>query len=123
MNKNHSHVYNGEGANAFPGLEVLDLKRQLEMVPPLLGIHPESVLKGNTTGERWRDYKVAFDFYLANENEKELLLGALENFDQKDRPFQMQHLLFSNKHRFVQTTTNGHNIHQFEPALIAREVR
>ncbi|KAJ5594604.1 uncharacterized protein N7459_000812 [Penicillium hispanicum] len=100
----------------------LETKRQLSRIPPLLGTHPISVLKGHPEIELSKVFDAAIQAGKGSLEEREQYKRKLALFPSVNDRNQRETLQLSHTHRFVNVEGCGHFIHMVRPEAVVEEV-
>ena len=110
-----------EVQNLIPSSDALAEKAQFDTVP--LGDKPVSVIKGDAPGEFRKSIDIAIAAGRGTANERTMMDEYLATADGVMLSLQFKQLRLSRNSRLVEARHSWHNVHWYEPALIAREVK
>ena len=110
-----------EVENLISSSDLLADKKQFESIP--LGHKPVSVIKGDTPGEFQRSFEKAVEAGKGTEEDRKLVRDYLAVADGIQLMLQFKQLRLSKNSRLVEARESWHNVHWYQPDLIAREVK
>ncbi|KAK2595010.1 hypothetical protein QQS21_007264 [Conoideocrella luteorostrata] len=110
-----------EVQNLTPSSDTLAEKRQFETTP--LGDRPVSVIKGDSPGEWRKCFELAMEAGRGTEEERKLVSDYLATADAVQLGLQFKQLRLSRNSRMVEARHSWHNVHWYQPDLVAKEVK
>ena len=110
-----------EFQNLVPSSDALAEKNQFENTP--LNDKPLSVIKGDSPGEWRKCFELAKEAGRGSEEDRKLVGDYLATADAVQLGLQFKQLRLSRNSRMVEARHSWHNVHWYQPNLIAREVK
>jgi pimeloyl-ACP methyl ester carboxylesterase len=109
-----------EVANLIPSSDILAEKRQFDFA--VLGDRPVSVVKGDAPGEYRKCFERAIAAGKGTDEQRKLISDYLATADEIQLFLQFKQLRLSRNSRLVEARDRWHNVHLYQPDLVAREV-
>lgn len=110
-----------EFQNLVPSSDELAEKKQFERTP--LNDRPLSVIKGDSPGEWRKCFELAKEAGRGTEEDRKLVGDYLATADAVQLGLQFKQLRLSRNSRMVEARHSWHNVHWYQPDLIAKEVK
>jgi pimeloyl-ACP methyl ester carboxylesterase len=119
----HKKQAAAEWAEYAESFKVLASKRQLNMVPPLLGDRPVFVVLGRNKMDLEKLFRAGVQAGYGTESERASCREILRTWEEKDSQLQLEQLSLSSTSRSVIAEKSGHNVHLTQPEVIADATR